>query len=334
MARHRADAARQEAHPLAVAVTLQPGHAGAMAKRRRMRHVVKAGHRKIDAVLRALAPPKAGTIHAVATARQAAHPTSAHRAVVRKRLVGAATRVVDQVMAATRRAALAARADAVVTAAAVATEQPAAKAAIRAAGKAAAMVVKGTAHRVRAGVIVANQRKVAAVMKARAAADLTVARHAPLAPVVTAVAATAADQATAQTAQPRQADAAVGTIATALPASPAAFLVAARAVVHAVAVLGAHAVAPVAVQAVRRRAHVDVSASVVSQSAGTSPQLRMLRPRLAQRVDRGPHLHVRVHVLRGLRDREARQYLPQLRRRTGGSATTSREQNQQISGIN
>ena len=185
-----------ECHPVdelrqrAVAATTHPGRAGATAKRRLTRHVVKAGRRKIVVARRALA--KVVMIRVVATALRA----MAHHAVAQPRrvvatLVHRLPQVLARAIAARHRLADAAAmvtaveavATAVVAAATVAitVADPVVVAQVMVVGAApAATADKLMPHRAHAGASVANPRKVAlaAAVMVRAAAILatTVAR--------------------------------------------------------------------------------------------------------------------------------------------------------------
>lgn len=151
-------------------VILQLARAGNMAKHHQTHHVVKDGHRRIVVARRALVRPKAGTIHAVAIARQA----TAHRAVVR--LQAAATlahrvrleQAGAKAIAAQHRLADAAAMVAAVPTAAVAATTVAITEVDRAMAVVAVLpatvVVKVTAQRARVGATVVNHRRVAAVL--------------------------------------------------------------------------------------------------------------------------------------------------------------------------
>lgn len=141
--------------------TLQPVRAGNTAKHRPMRHVVKAGHRKIVVAPRDLV--KAATIHVVATA----HRATAHRAVARLRQVVATLvhRVrhlepaeAKAIAALHPRVAAVATAAGVAVAAAVAPEV-ADQAMADVVAPAATVVVKVTAHRAHAGASVVSRRR-------------------------------------------------------------------------------------------------------------------------------------------------------------------------------
>ena len=175
-----------EEHQPALDATMPPVHGGAMAKRRRMRRAVRAGHRKIVVVRRALV--RVETIRAVATAAQAtAHRVRAHPAVTLARPVRPVPRAhpapeVAKVTAA--RHLLVAAAAMVATAVAATTVAIAAAEPVRVAvvdramavGAAlAATAVKVTARRARAGASVVNLHRAAASAAAAPAAVLVAA---------------------------------------------------------------------------------------------------------------------------------------------------------------
>ena len=178
-----------EEHPRALAATTQLAHVGVMAKRRRTRRAVKAGHQKIVAVPRVLAQPKAGTIHVGAIAAQAtAHRAPGRLAVMPVHQVQAVVRAI----AARRRPEAAAATVAAATTATITVADPVVDQAMAVVAAAAATVVKVTAHRAHAGGSVVSRRKVAAsglatTVAIRAATLATTAAHLRRVPLTAAV---------------------------------------------------------------------------------------------------------------------------------------------------
>src|SRR6185369_8453553 len=67
--------------------------------------------------------------------------------------------------------------------------------------------------------------------------------------------------------------------------------------------------------------------------AGSEPELRVLRQGSAARFPRGDDLHVRVHVLRGLRQQRLCRRLSELRRRVLSEAGQAGDETAEISGF-
>jgi hypothetical protein len=67
---------------------------------------------------------------------------------------------------------------------------------------------------------------------------------------------------------------------------------------------------------------------------GTQTELRVLRSRSSASFDGGEDLHIRVHVLRGMRDERAEGALSELQRRFGAPAHSARSRACEISGVN